>query len=87
VHAHDLALRTSRHWIPTGLIGQVHVNDRNRRSPGQGEGEFAGFPHALAETGYTGAVGVEPFDYHPDPPSCATRAIGYLRGIEEASVP
>jgi dihydroorotase-like cyclic amidohydrolase len=29
------------------------------------------------------AIGVEPFDYHPDPTTCAARAIGYLNGIEE----
>jgi D-psicose/D-tagatose/L-ribulose 3-epimerase len=73
----------ARQWVPTGLIGHVHVNDRNRRGPGQGEDRFAGFLRALAETGYSGTVGVEPFDYHPDPRTCAARAIGYLRGIEE----
>jgi hypothetical protein len=29
-------------------------------------------------------MGVEPFDYHPDPRTCAARAIGYLRGLKEA---
>jgi D-psicose/D-tagatose/L-ribulose 3-epimerase len=74
----------ARQWVPTGLIGHVHVNDSNRRGPGQGEDAFAGFLRALADTGYDGRIGVEPFDYHPDPRACAARAIGYLRGIEEA---
>lgn len=74
----------ARQWVPTGLIGHVHVNDSNRRGPGQGEDTFAGFLRALADTGYAGGIGVEPFDYHPDPRTCAARAIGYLRGIEEA---
>jgi hypothetical protein len=26
---------------------------------------------------------VEPFVYEPDGPSCAARAIGYLRGLQE----
>jgi sugar phosphate isomerase/epimerase len=73
----------ARQWVPTGLIGHVHLNDRNRRGPGQGKDKFAGFLRALADTGYAGAVGVEPFDYHPDPRTCAARAIGDQRGIEE----
>jgi D-psicose/D-tagatose/L-ribulose 3-epimerase len=38
----------------------------------------------LHGVGYDGVVAVEPFDYRPDGPACAARAIGYLRGIEEA---
>jgi D-psicose/D-tagatose/L-ribulose 3-epimerase len=30
-------------------------------------------------------VAVEPFDYVPDGPTCAARAIGYLKGIVEGS--
>ena len=73
-----------RRWVPTGLIAHVHLNDRNRRGPGQGEDRFGPILAALNETGYAGICGVEPFDYHPDGPGCAARAIGYLRGIEEA---
>ena len=73
-----------RRWVPTGLIVHVHLNDRNRRAPGQGSDRFAPILAALHETGYGGICGVEPFDYHPDGPGCAARAIGYLRGIEEA---
>ena len=32
---------------------------------------------------YPGVVAVEPFDYVPDGPGCAARAIGYLKGIME----
>ena len=32
---------------------------------------------------YDGVVAVEPFDYVPDGPGCAARAIGYLKGIAE----
>jgi len=71
-------------WVPKGLIAHVQVNDRNRRGPGQGEQTFAPLFAALKRTGYAGDVAVEPFDYVPDGPSAAARAIGYLRGILEA---
>jgi len=38
----------------------------------------------LQRHGYDGTVAVEPFEYIPDGPGAAARAIGYLRGIEEA---
>ncbi len=71
-------------WLPRGLIAHVQVNDRNRRGPGQGEQHFAPLFAALARHGYTGDVAVEPFDYVPDGPSAAARAIGYVKGILEA---
>jgi len=71
-------------WMPKGLIAHVQVNDRNRRGPGQGEQTFAPLFAALLRHGYTGDVAVEPFDYVPDGPGAAARAIGYLRGILEA---
>ena len=30
---------------------------------------------------FPGIVAVEPFDYVPDGPGCAARAIGYLQGV------
>lgn len=72
-----------RRFVPTGLIAHVHLNDRNRRGPGQGTDRFAPVFAALRETGYAGFCAVEPFDYHPDGPTSAARAIGYLRGILE----
>jgi sugar phosphate isomerase/epimerase len=72
-----------RRYMASGLIAHVHLNDRNRRAPGQGQDQFAPILRALSETGYQGICGVEPFAYHPDPVACAARAIGYLRGIEE----
>ncbi|UPY36260.1 sugar phosphate isomerase/epimerase family protein [Sediminicoccus sp. KRV36] len=76
-----------RAHIPGGQIAHVHLNDRNKRGPGQGQDQFAPVLRALDETGYSGICGVEPFDYHPDPMACAARAIGYLRGIEEGHAP
>jgi D-psicose/D-tagatose/L-ribulose 3-epimerase len=71
-------------WMPKGVIAHVQVNDRNRRGPGQGEQRFAPLFAALKRNKYSGDVAVEPFDYVPDGPSAAARAIGYLRGILEA---
>lgn len=71
-------------WLPTGLIGHIQVNDRNRRGPGQGSDAFAPVFDALLRNGWQGDVAVEPFDYEPDGPACAARAIGYIRGLLEA---
>jgi sugar phosphate isomerase/epimerase len=73
-----------RRWVPTGLIGHIHLNDPNRRGPGEGELQFAPILAALAAEGYRGLAAVEPFVYEPDGPACAARAIGYVRGAMEA---
>jgi sugar phosphate isomerase/epimerase len=72
-----------RQWLPTGLIAHIHLNDPNRQGPGEGALAFGPILRALAETGYGGIAAVEPFVYEPDGPSCAARAIGYLRGLQE----
>lgn len=71
-------------WVPSGLVAHVHFNDRNRRSPGQGADRFGPVLRALRRTGYAGFAAVEPFDYVPDGPTSAARAIGYLRALEES---
>ena len=72
-------------WMPTGHIAHVQVNDPNRRGPGQGEMNFASILETLlwmrTMGHYKGIVSIEPFDYVPDGPGCAARAIGYLKGI------
>lgn len=73
-----------RRFVPTAAIAHVHLNDRNRRGPGQGGDRFAPVLRALRETGYAGFCAVEPFDYHPDGPTAASRAIGYLQGVMES---
>lgn len=74
-------------WAPSGHIAHVQVNDPNRRGPGQGDMRFAPIlqtlSHMQAMGHYGGIVAVEPFDYVPDGPGCAARAIGYLKGISE----
>jgi len=71
-------------WLPEGVIAHVQLNDRNRRGPGQGEQKFAPLFAALRRHCYDGDVAVEPFDYVPDGPGAAARAIGYVRGVLEA---
>jgi sugar phosphate isomerase/epimerase len=71
-------------WLPTGLIAHVHLNDPNRRGPGEGDLKFAPIFQALREQNYAGDFGIEPFIYRPDGQGCAARAIGYVRGVIEA---
>lgn len=71
-------------WLPTGLIAHIHLNDPNRRGPGEGTLGFAPILRALEQGGYSGMAAVEPFIYEPDGPACAARAIGYVRGLMEA---
>lgn len=71
-------------WLPQGMIAHVQLNDRNRRGPGQGEQKFAPVLAALKRHRYAGDLAVEPFDYVPDGPGAAARAIGYVRGVLEA---
>jgi sugar phosphate isomerase/epimerase len=68
-------------WLPTGLIAHVHLNDPNRRGPGEGALPFAPTLAALRQHGYAGDAAIEPFVYQPDGATCAARSIGYIRGI------
>ena len=70
-------------FVPSGDVVHVHLNDRNRRAPGQGSDRFGPVLSTLRRIGYTGFCAVEPFDYTPDGPTSAARAIGYLRALEE----
>lgn len=70
-------------WLPSGLIAHVHLNDANQRGPGQGEDAFAPVLRTLHAHRWDRWIGIEPFEYVPDGPTSAARAIGYVRGIEE----
>ena len=63
-----------RHWMPTGLIGHVQVNDTNRGAPGTGEDPFADIVGALRAVGWRQPIAVEPFVRRVD--ATATAAIG-----------
>ncbi len=70
-------------WLPTGHLGHLQVNDRNRRAPGQGDDRFRPIMEVLLKHGWQQPIAVEPFIYEPDGAATAARAIGYLRGILE----
>jgi D-psicose/D-tagatose/L-ribulose 3-epimerase len=72
-------------FLPGGQIAHIHLNDPNRRAPGQGELRFGPILEALARHRYAGVCGIEPFVYEPDGPTTAARAIGYLQGLREAA--
>jgi sugar phosphate isomerase/epimerase len=72
-------------FLPTGLLAHIHLNDRNRRAPGQGEDRFGPILTALRRHGYAGWCGVEPFEYLPDGGGSAAFSAGYLRGVLEAA--
>jgi sugar phosphate isomerase/epimerase len=70
--------------LPGGQPAHIHLNDRNRRAPGQGEDRFAPILATLKRHGYAGWCGVGPFGHVPDGPGSAAFAAGYLRGAMEA---
>jgi len=70
--------------LAAGAVAHVHINDTSGLAPGQGDDEFAGIFEVLLEAGYSGTVAVEPFEYLPDGPTTAARAIGYVTGLLEA---
>jgi sugar phosphate isomerase/epimerase len=72
-------------WLPTGLVTHIHFNDPNRRGPGEGALAFGPILSALKAGNYPGMAAIEPFIYEPDGPTCAARAIGYIRGAAEVA--
>lgn len=67
--------------ISAGTIAHVHVNDSSGLAPGQGNDDFTGIFEVLLDTEYAGTVAVEPFEYVPDGPTAAARAVGFIDGI------
>jgi len=80
----DIPTLLRRH-LKDGTIHHVHFNDPNRQGPGQGELDFAPIMQTLIEQSYDRWIGVEPFDYVPDGPAAAARAMGYIAGLKDAA--
>lgn len=80
----DIPTLLRRH-LKDGTIHHVHFNDPNRQGPGQGELDFAPIMQTLIEQVYDRWIGVEPFDYVPDGPAAAARAMGYIAGLKDAA--
>lgn len=72
-------------WLPSGLIAHIHFNDPNRRGPGEGDMKFGPIVASLREANYAGIAAIEPFIYEPDGPTCAAKALGYMRGVIQAA--
>ncbi|MEM9224515.1 MAG: sugar phosphate isomerase/epimerase [Pseudomonadota bacterium] len=73
-------------YLPQNVIAHVHVNDPNRRGPGEGALRFQPIFAALSRHSYGGWVSAEPFIYKPDGPACAARAAGFMRALTESAV-
>ena len=70
-----------RRFLASGHIAHVQLNDRNRRGPGQGDTDQRPVLQVLKDTGYTGWVAVEPFDYVPDGPACAEASARHVHDL------
>lgn len=64
-------------------LGYIHFADSNRLAPGQGHINFKKVTEALAETGYSGWLGIEVLTF-PDEYTAAKQSIDYIRKLNNS---
>lgn len=73
-----------------GRLVHLQLNAINRRGPGQsndpqGRDDIVPLIKMLVERDFKGTIAMEPFEYVPDGPAAAARAVGYVRGVMDAA--
>ena len=66
---------TIRNWLPSGMIGHVHLNDSNRGAPGMGDDPFHDIVRAIQSCNWNSPVTIEPFRVQTD--ATTTARIGH----------
>jgi sugar phosphate isomerase/epimerase len=57
----------------------LHANDKNRRGPGSGDTDFSQIAAAAKESGFSGWVSVEVFDYSEGAEQIAIKSLNHLK--------
>ncbi len=70
-----------RQWVPSGLIGHIHLNDSNRGAPGMGSDPFSAIVAALIDCDWDRAVTIEPFRVQGNAQSTALLGYETIQGF------